>query len=194
MVITSGVTAVLDVIVIVLGLLGDAAREETLALFGDNFGDIAALGLEVVLHHLGFIFTAVVLENRIAFEFTHTVGNTDGLHLAAVHVHADLCGAHVDVTINDLAVAIHHRMVATVKDNAVLGVKLHDMVQVYPLEHKTASVACRGCRRNSSGGVTFGPDDRINGLGQVDGIARHLLSMRQEGKQSHHRQESPDDM
>ena len=51
MVVTSGIAAILDVIIVILGLLGDATREIAFALLGDNVGDVAALGLEVVLHH-----------------------------------------------------------------------------------------------------------------------------------------------
>ena len=108
MVVTGGVSAVLDVIIVILGLLGDAACEEAFTLLGDDVGGVAALGLEVVFHHLGLIFAAVVLEHRVTDQVAHCVGNADGLYLAAVHVHADLGSGHVDVSILDIAVTIHY--------------------------------------------------------------------------------------
>ena len=186
MVITGGVAAVLDVIVIIFGFLGDATSEEAFALLSDNVGNVAALGLEVVLHHPGLIFAAIVLEHRIAFEFAHTVGNADGLHLAAVHVHADLGCAHVDVAIENLAVAIHHGMVAAIEDDTVLGIELDHVVQVNPLEHKSAGITC-GTRPGRNNGVALCLDNRVHRLGQIDSAACHHLTMRQERQQCHHR-------
>ena len=74
-------------------------------------------------------------------KFSHAVSNTDGLHLAAIHVHADLHSAHIDVTIDDFSTTIHDCMVATKQDNAVLGIKFHHMIQVHLLAHKTAGIA-----------------------------------------------------
>ena len=87
---TGRVSPVLDIIVVILGLLGDAASEEAFALLGDNVGNVAALGLEVLFHFAGFIFSTIVLKHRVTGEFSDRVKHTDGLHLAAVHVHADL--------------------------------------------------------------------------------------------------------
>lgn len=143
MVITGGVSAILDVIVIILGLLGDATRQEALALLGDNVGDVSTFGFEIVLHHLGFIFTAIVLENRISHEVPDAVGDADGMNLAAVHVHADLGCAHVDITIQDLAAAIHHGMIAAEEDDAVLGIELNHMIQVHTLKNEAARVGRR---------------------------------------------------
>ena len=49
-VVTGRVSAVLDVIIVILGLLSDATGKKTFALLGDNVGDIAAFGLEIVFH------------------------------------------------------------------------------------------------------------------------------------------------
>ena len=64
MVITCRVTAILDIVVVIFGLLGNATREETLALLGHDVGDKTALGFEVVFHQPRLILTAVVLEHR----------------------------------------------------------------------------------------------------------------------------------
>ena len=89
-VVTGGVATVLNIIVVVLGLLGDAAGKVTLALLGDNVGDVTALGLEVVFHHPRLVLATLVPEYRITGEIADGVEHTHGLHLAAVHVHADL--------------------------------------------------------------------------------------------------------
>ena len=49
-VVTGRVSAVLDVIIVILGLLSDATGKKAFALLGDNVGDIAAFGLEIVFH------------------------------------------------------------------------------------------------------------------------------------------------
>ena len=64
MVITGGIAAILDVVVIVLGLLGDTASEEPLALLCDNVGNVAALGLEVIFHDARLVLAAIVLKHR----------------------------------------------------------------------------------------------------------------------------------
>lgn len=50
MVVACGVTAVLDIEVLAVGLLGGASGEIPLSLLGDDIGDVAALALEVVAH------------------------------------------------------------------------------------------------------------------------------------------------
>ncbi len=64
MVITGGIAAILDVVVIVLGLLGDAAGKKALALLCNNVGDEAALGLEVIFHDARLVLAAIVLKHR----------------------------------------------------------------------------------------------------------------------------------
>ena len=140
MVVAGGVAAVLDVIVVILGLLGNAAGEIALALLGDDVGNITALCLEVVLHYAGLILAAIVLEHRFASQFADAVKDTDGLDLAAVHVHADLGRTHVDIAILDLAATIHHRMVTAKEDNAVLGIKLDNMIKIHAFAYKSARV------------------------------------------------------
>ena len=140
MIITSGVTAILDVIIIVLGLLGDATREEALALLGDNIGDVTALGLEVVLHDARLVLTAVILEYRHTREIAHTVRHTDGMHLTTVHVHADLRRRQIHVAIKDLALAIHRRMIASDENDAILSIELHHMVQIHLDQLETTGV------------------------------------------------------
>ena len=152
MVVTGGVAAILNIIIVILGLLGNTACQEALALLGDDIGDVATLGLEVVLHYLGLILTAIVLEDGVALKLAHAIGHTDSLHLAAVHVHADLGSAHVNVPIQDFAVAVHHGMVAPEQDNAILGIELDHVVQVHPVANKAARV---GRRHAGADAVTF---------------------------------------
>ena len=66
------------------------------------------------------------------------------MHLATVHVHADLCCRQVHVAIDDLALAIHRRVIAPDEDNAVLSVKLHHMIQIDLHALETASVLGQG--------------------------------------------------
>ena len=191
-VVTGGVTAVLDVIVVVLGLLGDAAGEVALALLGDDIGDVAALRLEVVLHLPGLVLAAIILKDRSAGELTHTVRDADGLHLAAIHIHADLRCRHVDVAIHDLAAAVHHRMVAAKEDDTVLGIEFDDMVKVDLLAHKAHRVTGLRLTGTYRSRIAFGLDNRVNRLGQVKGISPHL-AMRQSCWQQKNCQQRPQD-
>ena len=195
MVITGGIFSVLDVIVVVLGLLGDATGQVALALFGDDVGDVAALGLEVVFHHARLIFAALILEHGLAVELTHTVKNSDGMNLAAVHVHADLSSRQVNVAIYDLGVTVHRGMAPAQQYHAVLGIELHHMVQIHPLANKAARVARSAsallCHRLREGCVALTVDNRVHHLRQVERITVHLTmrQTRQQHECCHHRQD-----
>ena len=107
MVVAGGIAPILDVVLIILHLLGDSACEVAFTLFGDDIGDIAFPGFEIVAHCARLIFTAVILEHWFLLEVPHTVKYTHSMYLTAVHVHADLRCFHVDVAIVDGSGAVH---------------------------------------------------------------------------------------
>ena len=91
------------------------------------------------------------------------------MHLAAVHIHADLSRCHVDVAIEHLGVAIHRRMVAAIENDAVRRAEFHHMVQVHTLTHKPARVA-RQRRRCGFGRVTICLNDRVDQGRDIDHV------------------------
>ena len=93
------------------------------------------------------------------------------MHLAAVHVHANLGSTHINVAIDDFAAAIHHRMVTAHEDDTVLGGELHYMIQIHPLADEAASITRHDLRWR---GIGFSLDNRVHGLIQVKDISPNL--------------------
>ena len=129
-VVAGGVASILDVILIVLMLLGDATGEVAIALLGDNVGDNTLLGLEVESHLLRLVLAAGVGKHWLALELAHRVGHTHGMHHAAVHVHLNGRRLEVHVVVGHLALAIEPQVVAAKEHNRVLRRELHHMVDI----------------------------------------------------------------
>ena len=130
MVVASSVLAVLHVVVAVVHLLGDAAREITLALLGHDILDESLLGLVVVGHLPRLILAAVVLKHRVALQLASSVGHAHGIDFVLVHVHVELLGSELHIAIVDCAGTKHVGIVLPVHHDRVLGREVDSMVKV----------------------------------------------------------------
>ncbi len=125
MVLAGGVLAVLYVEGSVLGALGLSSGEVSVLLFGDYFGDVSPLGLEVVLHGFGLILARFVLEHRSVRQFSDGVRHTRGVDGARIEVHLDFCGVHLEILVFDGPVAIQERPFESAEHQRVLGIERH---------------------------------------------------------------------
>ena len=131
MVVASGITAVLHIVIVIGGFFRIATGEIAFALLSYHVCDECTFRLEVVAHGFCFVGRASLFKNRCALQLTHGVRSAESIDSFVFHIYLNLSCFQLQVVVCNLSVAIHICFVATDEDKRIGRVYGNNVVYIH---------------------------------------------------------------